>query len=323
MVKLEKSSRLEEIEVKWRTDIKELFYNWHWQENLTHKEIASKVSLPRPTITRWFKQLQIPTQVCQRMTKRRWQIQLVKILKLIEKQKRKPFEKPCLANKHFFKKWTPEMAYVLGYFAADGSIYKNPRGACFVDFVSTDQELIFNTKRMFSSGHAIAELVPPANHKKRWRLQIGSKEIFNDLLKIGLTPRKSKIIELPKVPKEYFADFVRGNFDGDGCVKFGFYIKKGRSKPNAILVSQFASGSKQFLIALLHKLREYASIEGGSIQTKHDRKGDSYVLHLSINDSFRLFGFMYSNVRGGDFLRRKYNIFQKAYQTMRVWPSPV
>lgn len=26
----------------------------------------------------------------------------------------------------FFNRWTPEMAYVLGFFAADGSMYENP-----------------------------------------------------------------------------------------------------------------------------------------------------------------------------------------------------
>jgi len=37
-------------------------------------------------------------------------------------------------NENFFKKWTPEMAYVLGFFAADGSMVKNKRGACFIEF---------------------------------------------------------------------------------------------------------------------------------------------------------------------------------------------
>jgi hypothetical protein len=35
-------------------------------------------------------------------------------------------------NHDFFKLWTPGMAYVLGFFSADGSMIKNKRGACFI-----------------------------------------------------------------------------------------------------------------------------------------------------------------------------------------------
>jgi hypothetical protein len=35
-------------------------------------------------------------------------------------------------NQDFFKKWSPEMAYILGFFTADGSMAKNKRGAHFI-----------------------------------------------------------------------------------------------------------------------------------------------------------------------------------------------
>lgn len=34
-------------------------------------------------------------------------------------------------NKDFFKKWSNEMAYVLGFFAADGNMIVNKRGGQF------------------------------------------------------------------------------------------------------------------------------------------------------------------------------------------------
>ncbi len=45
-------------------------------------------------------------------------------------------------NQDFFKTWSPEMAYVLGYFAADGSMIQNKRGGHFIEFTSTDAVLI-------------------------------------------------------------------------------------------------------------------------------------------------------------------------------------
>jgi hypothetical protein len=41
-------------------------------------------------------------------------------------------------NENFFKKWSPEMAYVLGFFTADGNMLKNKRGAHFIEFNTTD-----------------------------------------------------------------------------------------------------------------------------------------------------------------------------------------
>jgi hypothetical protein len=40
------------------------------------------------------------------------------------------------------------MAYVLGYFAADGSMYVNSHGAKCIDFVSTDREILEHVKHL-------------------------------------------------------------------------------------------------------------------------------------------------------------------------------
>jgi DNA-binding transcriptional regulator WhiA len=50
-------------------------------------------------------------------------------------------------NRNFFKKWTPEMAYILGFFTADGSMFKNKRGSYFVEFEITDKELLEKIKK--------------------------------------------------------------------------------------------------------------------------------------------------------------------------------
>jgi len=74
-------------------------------------------------------------------------------------------------NEDFFKKWTPEMAYVLGFFAADGNMTKNKRGAHFIEFQSTDKEILDKIKRTLNSNLNIGEYQPKReNHSKRYRL---------------------------------------------------------------------------------------------------------------------------------------------------------
>lgn len=319
MRKIKESQRIQKIERKWNDSIKELFHNWHWKENLTHKEIAEKIGVPRPSVTRWFREFKIISQSCQRMTKRRWQIRLVKVLRQIKKQ-RFVFDPPCLANKHFFKKWTPEMAYVLGYFAADGCMFINQRGSRYIEFVSTDRRSIQRIRAMMHSKHSIGEReFDNPNWKVGYRLQIGSKEMFNDLSLIGFTPNKSKIVKMPVIPKGFLSHFVRGYFDGDGSVSYGFHKRNNRNgKPLQFrIVTSFASGSKEFLEQLKFVLHQFANIQGGCLSRK-STEDESFQLAFSAYDSKRIFQFIYSEASMGQFLERKYNKFQEAFQIMQI-----
>jgi len=58
-------------------------------------------------------------------------------------------------NKEFFKEWSKEMAYVLGYTFADGAVYTNKRGSCYLEFTSTDKELIYKVRDLLLSEHKI------------------------------------------------------------------------------------------------------------------------------------------------------------------------
>ena len=59
-------------------------------------------------------------------------------------------------NHDFFKKWNSDMAYVLGFFAADGCMIKNKRGAHFIEFHITDKNLLFAIRAAMRSNHKIA-----------------------------------------------------------------------------------------------------------------------------------------------------------------------
>ena len=161
-------------------------------------------------------------------------------------------------NENFFKKWSPEMAYVSGFFAADGSMIKNKRGAYFIEFKSTDKEIINKIRKTIRANLAIGEYQPKQeNHNKRYRLQIGSKEIFKDLLKLGMTPNKSLTLKMPKIPDKYFSHFIRGYFDGDGNVSISHYVRRARNNKKSItILSGFTCGSKKFLEKLFTKLKK-------------------------------------------------------------------
>ena len=203
------------------------------------------------------------------------------------------------------------MAYILGYFAADGSMVRNKRGAHFIEFVSTDKELICLVRSALQSNHKISERIREKSQKTLYRLQIGSKEIFSDLRLHGFTQNKSLSLSLPNMPRGYRSHFVRGYFDGDGCVYFKKHWAKDRQKMRWVFTSRFTSGSRIFLEGLLCALRK-EGIKGGFITTKNR----GFELVLSHRDSLALYRFLYDTILNGLYLSRKRTLFRKAIKTL-------
>ena len=220
-------------------------------------------------------------------------------------------------NNDFFKYWSSEMAYVLGYFAADGAMIKNNRGAYFIEFHSTDRILIEIVRTAFKSNHHVGvrdRSKKNKNWKAVYRLQIGSKVMFADLTRLGFIQNKSNTIKFPDIPMEFLADFVRGYFDGDGSVHFKKYWIKARNKKRWVFSSRFTSGCKKYLSDLHRSLKRYG-IENGFIIAKSNQSG--YELVLSHRDSLALYRLMYNTAPDtGFYLPRKYKIFQKAIRTL-------
>ncbi len=207
-------------------------------------------------------------------------------------------------NEDFFKTWSPDMAYILGFFCADGAMTVNPRGSKYIDFVITDLSLLKDIRTAFSSNHKIkARFDGYLNVKTRYRLQIGSKKIFQDLLGLGLTPKKTFRMKLPLIPPKFFNDFVRGYFDGDGNVWFGT-THKDRKTPNLALRTSFTSGNQKFLESLSNELNKQLGI-GGSLIFRQK----AYRLTYSTSGSLFLYKFMYNNA--GLLLSRKKVVFER------------
>ena len=59
-------------------------------------------------------------------------------------------------NKNLFKKWTPEMAYVLGFFVADGTMTTRIRGAKYFDIQICDRNILEEMKKAMGSDHKIS-----------------------------------------------------------------------------------------------------------------------------------------------------------------------
>lgn len=202
------------------------------------------------------------------------------------------------------------MAYILGFIFADGNIILTKRGTWFWSIQITDKEILEKIRTEIGSSHKISKKRKIDRHKELYRLQIGSKEMCGDLQKLGLTQRKSNIMNFPQIPSLYVLDFIRGYFDGDGGVWVGVKNKK-HEKKKPIISTYFTSGSINFLSELRKILMKYGIVGGSLI-----KKERGFELKYSIKNSLILHKIMY-NGRYLLFLARKKRKFEKYINIMR------
>lgn len=215
------------------------------------------------------------------------------------------FTKPI--NWNFFKEWTSEMSYVLGYIVADGciSVSKERKKHPFrLNITSKEKEHLERIKKALGSEHKISKK-SGGNIKVAYQLQIRNPVICEDLIALRVVPRKTYNLGPIKVPDKYFPDFVRGFFDGDGSV----YIYK-VNRTSQIKVG-FVSASLPFIT---HFNKNLCKAIGTPLKTIHKakhkrRKIPIYYINFYIDDCEKLAKFMYgSNPKL--YLPRKRQIFE-------------
>jgi DNA-binding transcriptional regulator WhiA len=113
----------------------------------------------------------------------------------------------------FFKSWTPEMAYVLGFILTDGCVSGNS-----VTIAQKEREIL---ERI---GSAMKSNYPIKQSRNIYTLSISRKSIVEDLAALGITEKKSLTVEFLQVPHEYLHHFIRGVVDGDGWVQDRGYV---------------------------------------------------------------------------------------------------
>src|SRR5438270_57920 len=80
-----------------------------------------------------------------------------------------------------------------------------------------DQDIIEKIKKVLDYEGPLHKKLR-INGKISYSLRICDPVVFADLVKLGITERKSLTLTPPIIPKRLIRHFVRGYFDGDGSV---------------------------------------------------------------------------------------------------------
>ncbi|MFA5997627.1 MAG: LAGLIDADG family homing endonuclease [Candidatus Paceibacterota bacterium] len=197
--------------------------------------------------------------------------------------------------------WSSNFAYALGLLASDGCLSKDGR---HIDLTSKDTEQLTNylkaldIKVNITSKHSVIG-------KKYQRVQFGDVLFYRFLVEIGFTPAKSKTIGFLKIPKQYFFDFLRGSFDGDGCF-YSYFDPRWRSSFMFYVV--FISASRKHIDWLQREIESRLKIKGHITKSA---RNVTFQLKYAKSESLELLPNMYYDDRAIH-LSRKYQKIQKA-----------
>lgn len=213
-------------------------------------------------------------------------------------------------NQDFFKTWSPVMSYLLGYIVADGcvSVSRDRRKAYTLNITSKDKLHLYHLRRILKSEHKISKKSNGAG-RYAFVLQARNQVIAQDLIHLGVVPKKTFKLTKLNIPEKYFSDFVRGFFDGDGTVYIYFVRDLKQIKANFVCVSFpfFQWFNRQLCRSLgIPTKRIHSHLQEG--------RQLRYNTYFYIEDCMKLYTFMYNNATV--YLSRKKKIFEQ-WQEMK------
>ena len=193
--------------------------------------------------------------------------------------------------------WSSDFAYAIGLIASDGNLSPDGR---HILFVSKDEELVHLFIEALKVDANIGKRSGNDKKEKKYHVvQIGDVLFYKFLLSIGLMPNKSKIIGKLAIPTDYFFDFLRGSFDGDGCT-YSYWDSRWRS--SFMFYTVFVSASKAHVLWIQKNVKHHLGITGQI--TGRGQKGTVYQLKYGKADSLQLLHRLFPN-RGTQSLTRK------------------
>ena len=165
---------------------------------------------------------------------------------------------------------------------SDGCLQKDGR---HLDLTSAEQEQLTNFSKAIGRELAISHKLNGQGQPSH-RIQFSDVAYYDFLLSTGLSPTKSKKLGPLCIPDEFYRDFLRGLFDGDGT-SYGYVDMRWRS--SFMFYASFASASLPFIQYLRQVNIRLAGVTAASI-----RKGARvHSLTYAKANATKLYRYMY------------------------------
>lgn len=225
----------------------------------------------------------------------------------------------------FFEQMTPQLAWFLGAVCSDGSIgfnYGPNKITCSFSLASIDKDFVEKLGALV--GLSPSKSISSTYSKPMWTLRCSNKHFVNHLEGFGIHSNKSSTVSIPEaIPPELIRHFIRGYFEGDGCVCVN---QNGRVR------FSLSSKSRELIMGVAEVLHEQAGIGicGKRYSRSHVnppncpcltvyvvREQRSDLIMYKIGTSAlsmieKLYCYLYEDVSETNRMNRKFSVFEKA-----------
>lgn len=202
-------------------------------------------------------------------------------------------------NEDYFEKIdTEDKAYFLGFIVADGSVNEFR-----LNISQKEPDILFQFEKFINLKDGVRK------HTKRniHFLNLTSSKLVNDLNNLGIYQNKTMIVKYPNIPKELEHHFMRGVFDGDGCISIHKRREGSRDTTDRGQVN-ICSGSRDFIEKYVDQLNEMCGITKNKIRCP--RGTYSVIDWGSFSDIEKFYEFFYKDAT--IYLERKKKTFEVA-----------
>ena len=215
-------------------------------------------------------------------------------------------------NKDYFNKIdTPTKAYWLGFLYADGYTTIDDRWG--LEIMKSDEEHLQNLLNEIEYSGKIRGRKRKST--ETCSVLIKNKDMTNSLKQKGIIPNKTEVLTFPAketLNPMFYKDFIRGFFDGDGCVTYTVKPRVRKDRNNKVYNRaykeiNFCCKSKLFIDVLDSILKKNCICFNMYLNVKHNNL--YYLRTFNIQTIIRFYDFIYSGSTPKNRLKRKYDKF--------------
>lgn len=208
---------------------------------------------------------------------------------------------------------TEEKAYWLGFIYADGCVSINQinnSGEVCIKLYKGDYNHLkkFNKSLNGNLPVTFGERICSFNNKiqESCMIRCYSIKMSNDLISQGCVPNKTFTIAIPNIRESLMKHFIRGFFDGDGCICTVSNVRK-------TVGINFCSASEKFLIGL----REHLFKNGINSYITDEKNRSTYRLYVKgLKNTDNMWNYMFDNAT--IYLERKLTKKEKLYEKYQI-----
>lgn len=231
-------------------------------------------------------------------------------------------------DENFFKEInTQEKAYILGFLYADGNAHSKH---CHIklSLQECDKHILEDIKKVLNYDKPLnfkkTKNSDGANRQNQYSLIICNKNIYEDLIKYGVVPNKTFIINFPTwMESNLVPHFIRGYFDGDGCVSVWesteryFSKRLNEIKKYKKLKAEFnIIGTIEFCECLESLFKDSIGV---NCKIYNDKRSDERIVRIKVwrhEDMQKMYDYIYNDANL--FLKRKKEKFVDFFKILKI-----